>query len=193
LLLLAFSCALVAPGGHGIRIELWEEGAFVVKDWPAPATPPPGGWLSVLQVYVGEGDVPPLLGDYTVEHGTLKFRPRYPLSPGVRVRGSFKLRGKQVASAEFLIPKVDVTPSTQVLQVYPTSSLIPENQLKFYLVFSAPMSRGEAWRHMKLLDESGHPVDLPFLELDQETWDAEGRRLTVLFDPGRIKRGVLPL
>ena len=36
-------------------------------------------------------------------------------------------------------------------------------------------------------------VELPFLEIDQEMWDAESKRLTVLFDPGRIKRGVKPL
>jgi hypothetical protein len=36
-------------------------------------------------------------------------------------------------------------------------------------------------------------VELPFLEIDQELWDPEFKRLTVLFDPGRIKRGVKPL
>ncbi len=41
-------------------------------------------------------------------------------------------------------------------------------------------------------DRKDKPLDLPLLELDQELWDREGQRLTVLFDPGRIKRGVLP-
>ncbi|MSV30782.1 MAG: hypothetical protein EXQ52_18850 [Bryobacterales bacterium] len=54
------------------------------------------------------------------------------------------------------------------------------------------MNRGEAYRHIRLLDESGEPVALPFLEIDQELWDREARRLTVLFDPGRIKRGLVP-
>jgi hypothetical protein len=35
-------------------------------------------------------------------------------------------------------------------------------------------------------------VRLPFLSLAEELWDAEQRRLTVLFDPGRIKRGLVP-
>ena len=39
----------------------------------------------------------------------------------------------------------------------------------------------------------GKPVVLPFLEVDQELWDRDYQRLTVLFDPGRIKRGLLPL
>ncbi len=54
------------------------------------------------------------------------------------------------------------------------------------------MSRGEAWDRIRLVDAGGKPLDLPFLELDQELWDPEQRRLTVLFDPGRIKRGVKP-
>ena len=43
-----------------------------------------------------------------------------------------------------------------------------------------------------LLDESGEPVHLPFLELDEELWDREGKRFTLLFDPGRIKQGLVP-
>jgi hypothetical protein len=70
--------------------------------------------------------------------------------------------------------------------------VLPANQLKLYLWFAAPMSRGEAWQRLRLLDESGKAVDLPFLEIEQELWDREQRRLTVLFDPGRIKRGLVP-
>src|SRR5258708_19336036 len=55
------------------------------------------------------------------------------------------------------------------------------------------MRRGDAWQHIQLLDEKGVRVDLPFLELDQELWYRDYRRLTILFDPGRIKRGLLPL
>lgn len=82
--------------------------------------------------------------------------------------------------------------TTRVEQVYPSAGILPANLLRFYVHFSGPMRRGEAWDHIRLLDRTGKPVELPFLELDQELWDAESRRLTVLFDPGRIKRGVLP-
>src|SRR5262249_55419183 len=77
--------------------------------------------------------------------------------------------------------------------VYPSTGLLPDNQLKFYVYFSAPMRRGEAWQRIHLLDEHGAAVELPFLELDQELWDRDYKRFTVLFDPGRIKRGLLPL
>jgi hypothetical protein len=69
---------------------------------------------------------------------------------------------------------------------------LPENLLKFYIGFSAPMSRGEAYRHVHLLDSAGKPVPDPFLELDEELWSPDGKRFTLLFDPGRIKRGLKP-
>jgi hypothetical protein len=46
--------------------------------------------------------------------------------------------------------------------------------------------------HIHLLDEAGHATKDPFLLLDVNLWNADRTRYTVLFDPGRIKRGVLP-
>jgi hypothetical protein len=54
------------------------------------------------------------------------------------------------------------------------------------------MSRGESYRHIHLLTESSKDVDAPFLELDEELWDPGGKRFTLFFDPGRIKRGLKP-
>src|SRR5688572_28492786 len=167
-----------------------EGGVFRVAGWPA-AQPPVGGWESLFAVYAGEGDVPPLLGTYSVEGNTLSFRPRYPLAPGMHLRAVFRPLSIKTT---FDIPKALPRPSTtRVTEVYPTASLIPENQLKFYIYFSAAVQRGEAWTRIHLLKEDGSRVDLPFLEIDHELWDRDNKRLTVLFDPGRIKRGVLPL
>jgi hypothetical protein len=164
------------------------DGAFVVSGRELPASPPASGWASIFAVYAGTGDIPPLLGTYSAAVGTLTFRPKYPVAPGLRVRAVF--RGREFV---FNVPAGTVQPSTRVSEVYPTASAIPENQLKFYVEFSAPMSRGEAWKHLRLLKASGEAVELPFLEIDQEMWDLTSTRLTVLFDPGRIKRGVKPL
>ena len=54
------------------------------------------------------------------------------------------------------------------------------------------MRKGDSWKHLRLLRD-GVPVEYPFLELDQELWDRDQRRFTVLFDPGRIKRGLASL
>jgi hypothetical protein len=71
--------------------------------------------------------------------------------------------------------------------------VLPANLLKFYIHFSAPMCRGHIYEHIHMLDEAGRPVELPFLEIDEELWNPEMTRLTLFIDPGRIKRGVQPL
>jgi hypothetical protein len=76
------------------------------------------------------------------------------------------------------------------VQIYPTADRLPANVLRLYLVFDRPMSSGESSTQLTLLDAANRPVDRPFLRLDEELWDSSGTRLTVLFDPGRIKRGL---
>ena len=53
------------------------------------------------------------------------------------------------------------------------------------------MRLGEAWPHIRMLDAGGAPMGGMFVEIDQELWDPRGQRLTVLFDPARIKRGLV--
>jgi hypothetical protein len=79
---------------------------------------------------------------------------------------------------------------THVEAVFPTADWLPANLLRFYIVFSAPMSSGEAHTRLRLVDDRGRTVSGAFLELEEELWDPSGRRLTVLLDPGRIKRGL---
>ena len=168
----------------------FQGGVFRVSNWDAPAEPP-SGWQSVFAVYAGSGDVPPLLGAYTIEGGELVFRPRFPLSPGIHVRAVFHAPGSPELETAFDIPAGAVPQATtRVTRVYPSAGVLPANALKFYIYFSAPMRRGDSWTHLHLLREDGTRVEYPFLELDQELWDRDYRRFTVLFDPGRIKRGL---
>ncbi|MGH9631482.1 MAG: Ig-like domain-containing protein [Bryobacteraceae bacterium] len=177
------------------------ESVFIMKDgvgykvvgWQPGPTAPAGGWSSIFAVYAGADGVPPMLGSYNLEQGTLVFRPRFPPAPGVRTRALLRRPGASPIEAVFEEPKADAQPSTNVRHVYPSTDLLPANQLKFYIHFSAPMRRGEAWQRIHLLDQNGARVDLPFLEIDQELWDRDYTRLTVLFDPGRIKRGLFSL
>jgi hypothetical protein len=183
--MLAALCAAAAP------TILMEAGVFRVTGWNPGRSVPSGGWASIFAVYAGEGDAPAMLGVYSIEDGSLVFRPRFPLAAGLRARAVFHPPHGPAVEAVFEAPKADFTASTRVQHVYPSTDVLPDNQLKFYLFFSAPMQRGEAWRHIHLLKQDGKAVDLPFLE--QELWDRDNQRLTVLFDPGRIKRGLLPL
>src|SRR5262249_9129673 len=93
----------------------------------------------------------------------------------------------------FKVPQPPKVSTTEVREIYPSADVLPENLLKFYLHFSAPMSRGHIYDHIHLLDEKGRAVELPFLEIDEELWNPAMTRLTLFIDPGRIKRGVTPL
>jgi hypothetical protein len=167
---------------------------FRTTGWEAVAEPP-AGWSSVLSVYAGAAgsDNPPLLGTYTVESGSLVFRPRFPLSPGMHLRAIFQPPDGERVESSFDVPAAaPLTSTTTVAQIYPSTGVLPANALKLYVYFSAPMQKGNSWKHLHLLRD-GVPVEYPFLELDQELWDREQRRFTVLFDPGRIKRGLASL
>ncbi len=165
-------------------------------------------WRAIFPVYTGEElpvgeDRPPVAGSWTVEKGTLRFRPRYPLVAGLSYvarldldRLSSLATGRSSARApvvaRFSLPKPDLQPSTVVKAIYPSAAELPENQLRFYIHFSAPMSRGEAYEHIHLLSADRGAVEAPFLEIGEELWDPGMRRLTLFFDPGRIKRGLRP-
>jgi len=167
----------------------------------------PAQWQRLLSVYVQQGDlldeigVPPMLGAYQVERILLRFQPKFPLDPGVKYRAVFhpdQLPGERAlesryVSAAFQVPSRGSDPTTVVSQVYPSAELLPENLLKFYLHFSAPMSRGHIYGHIHLRNQTGQEIELPFLEIDEELWDPTMTRLTLFLDPGRIKHGVRPL
>lgn len=159
-------------------------------------------WQRLLRVQLeqSQNSLPAMFGSYRVEGKTIRFEPQYSLEPGLSYKAIFRpteLPGSKAElselSAVVRIPSRWSTPSTVVTQVYPTAEVLPENLLKFYVHFSAPMSSGNIYDYIRLIGEGGKQVELPFLEIDEELWDDSLTRLTVIIDPGRIKRGVLPL
>jgi hypothetical protein len=167
---------------------------------------PAAEWQRILSVHSGKRgeprrDLPQVAGSYFVTNGVLRFRMAFPLQYGIEYLAEFHPSAVVPGSTNPLVSdrllvlplSSSERPSTVVSAVYPSASVLPENLLKFYLQFSGPMSRGDVYRHIRLLDEAGKAVELPFLELDEELWNPEMTRLTLLLDPGRIKRGVRPL
>ena len=156
---------------------------------------PEPDWPALLAVRIG-GAKSAMLGVYRIEKDRLRFESRFPPSLGSTYRADFDptqapLRAaSKPITATLTVPKPPVVATTALVQVYPTRDRLPENQLKFYLHFSAPMSRGEAYEHIRLLDEKGKAIDSPFLELGEELWDTDAKRFTLLLHPGRIKRGL---
>lgn len=158
-------------------------------------------WIALFAVRVAgaknDDKAPALLGSYRIVDGIVRFEPRFPLAVGVRYRAVFDPSrlpggaGKPI-TAEFHRPKPAAKATAIVEHVYPTRDKLPENLLKFYIHFSAPMSKGGSYRHVQLLGANGKPVENPWLELDEELWDPDGKRFTLYLDPGRIKRGLKP-
>ena len=76
------------------------------------------------------------------------------------------------------------------IRISPQAKVLPANTLRFYINFprsgEAHFDRDRLW----LLNEEEQVVRDPFLVLSQELWSLDGRRLTVLMEPGRIKRGL---
>jgi hypothetical protein len=181
-LLLGTGAAQAAP------VIVLKGGEFRVQGSNATAALAPStNYRDVFRVEVDGAGGQPMAGTYRLDGGELVFRPQFPLQPGVTYRAHYR-RGGETASASFSIPKPIVEPSTRVEAIFPSSNVLPANQLKLYVHFSAPMSRGGALQRIHLYDDSGAEVERVFL--GQELWDGEFRRLTVLFDPGRIKRGL---
>ena len=140
-------------------------------------------------------------GRYNVVGEVIRFTPRHPLEPGLTYRAILDLdrfgAGRPAPPARRIVADYQTAKAPEgsrarVVAIYPSSKLLPENLLRLYIQFSAPMSRGEAYRRVHLRDAQGVEVDAPFLELDEELWSADQTRFTLLLDPGRIKRGLRP-
>lgn len=80
--------------------------------------------------------------------------------------------------------------TTSVSEVYPTADVLPENLLRFYVYFSAPMRRDGVHTSIALLDSAGAPIPAVFLANQRPLWSPDGRRLTLVLDPGRVKSGL---
>ena len=178
-----------APGGEARIVR--DGAAFWAGPWPGP--PPAGGWREAVSVFAGDDPAaPPMLGAYQQEGDRVVFRPRFPPTPQVRLRAVFRPAGRPPVTAWFDGgPVPEPGPATRLVSITPGAGVWPENLLRLYLTFSAPMRMGIAWSHIRMLDADGAPMGGMFVEIDQELWDPLGRRLTVLFDPARIKRGLV--
>ncbi|MCA9212586.1 MAG: hypothetical protein KDB27_05955 [Planctomycetales bacterium] len=137
-----------------------------------------------------------ILGGYEIADGAITFRPQFPFGSGVSITA--EVQSKNVPSLatkraiKFVRPAA-VGARPKVTEIYPTADRLPENLLKFYLHFSVPMRQGNVYGHLQLVNlKTQEPASYPFLKLGEELWDPTGKRLTILFDPGRIKRGLKP-
>lgn len=148
----------------------------------------------LLSVYVIESDNAwqatdyAVQGSYSFKDGLFVFTPRHPFLKDTEYYVRFDA-DSLLLEYRFIIPS-DTTPVTYVEEVYPSTDQIPRNVLKFYVQFSGSMMEGEMLDHIRIIDSDGIRMEHVFLEIPQELWGANSKRLTILFDPARIKRGM---
>ena len=163
-------------------------------------------WATLLRITVrqtgGGDDTPAVLGDYEVgDDDVVRFRPMFPFDPGREYDVVFDPAGLPAVESTGVadpvlevvsLPRPEIEPTVVVTRVFPSGTRVPENQLKLYIEFSAPMSDVDGLDHIRLLDSRGEEVEAPFLPLGEEFWAYDYRRYTVFFDPGRVKQGIRP-
>jgi hypothetical protein len=164
-----------------------------------------GGPLkSILRVKVArtgapiDDDLPDVFGRYHVLVDGVRFIPHFPFERELRYRASFDPRPfgrpelSNMLELEFSLSGEQSVLPTRVEHIFPSSDCLPENLLRFYVCFSNSMQRGRVRSEISLLGRDGKPAPDALYRAPVELWDRSMQHLTILLDPGRLKRGVGP-
>jgi hypothetical protein len=148
---------------------------------------------------VAEAELPNLWGTCESEGAALVFRPRHSLAPSIRLIARLDGAALDRAAGTTGTPSREIvhhplppaaTTATSVTGVSPTSDEVPENLLRLYITFSAPMSPRGIEQHVKLLGPDGREIVAAFVPIPGGLWDPDRRRLTLFLHPGRVKSGI---
>ncbi|MGI4807661.1 MAG: hypothetical protein ACRYF2_06090 [Janthinobacterium lividum] len=190
----------VEPGGdaderrgivlHGLR----QASVSALRDHRAGG----GALEGILRVTVEGSDGPDVAGRCHVLETGLRLVPHFPFQPGLVYRATFDpatvrgCRPEDALELVFSLDLPDLPPATVVEHVFPFGDCLPDNLLRFYVCFSNPMQRGNAQGEITVLGPDGRPAADVLYRPPAELWDPAMRVLTLLLDPGRLKRGVGP-
>lgn len=153
----------------------------------------------VLQVYVDNNDLcckgkSPIAGRYSIDERTVTFDPAFDFIEGQNYIVNIRDKGAPDEHTrylnEFTIRHDTNVATPEVIAIFPSGTNIPENTLRFYIHFATPMKPHFSAAYIRLLDAMGTPDTAAFMSFKQELWSEDRKRLTLLMDPGRIKRGV---
>ena len=161
-------------------------------------------------VEAASDSLPPVEGRYAITESAITFTPLFPFDPGRAYRVVFDPsrlpRPRQAATVTAVVhlPAVATEPTTVVTAVHPDADVVPENLLRVYIEFSAPMGSGVGLDFVKLVELSGpggkgdkgataeRVEPGAFLPVEANFWSPDHTRYTLFFDPGRVKEGIFP-
>jgi hypothetical protein len=197
-LLAAFMVGMVMTGvayADEAQVSLPELGSDPVVlrlqgDAPEAAEP-----SDLLQVFVGKPDFccegrTPIAGRYAFDGNTVAFSPAFGFEPGQDYLARTVAQTGEAELTSFQIASEATVQDAAVTQIYPSGDVLPENVLRFYIHFATPMKPHVAFDYIRLRDALGNTDEAAFMRFKQELWNEDRTRLTVLLDPGRIKRNV---
>lgn len=186
---LSFSCSQRQDTSSAKPAILWKNGQamglsvalYHLSSVPKESLP------DLLKIQLAESSAQTaILGTYTIRRDSLIFEPLIPFTRGLTYTIFFENR---------LLAEVEIPPamtSPELIGIYPSQDTLPENLLKFYLVFARPMTEGHSLQFITLCNAKGDTLPDTFLNLQPELWNAERTVLTLWLDPGRIKRDLQP-
>ncbi len=191
-LVLTATFLAISPG-----IVLAEEGGLGVPEHTSGAVSIPLENLGSLapsdglRVFVGPASAccegrSPVTGRYRVAGDLAYFAPAFPFIEGQVY--SALIMGTTIK--EFVVGLDSLPEQPEVVAIYPSGPVIPENTLRFYIEFARPMQPHRAEEFIALQRADGTEDRAAFMSFKQELWNRDRTRLTLLMDPGRIKRGV---
>lgn len=131
----------------------------------------------------------PIIGIYALKGNRLTFTPSYPFLKGKTYLARYA-DNEVVIRKKFTVPSGKLESITLVSKVYPSANTLPLNILKLYIALNHPMSEGFAYDNIFIVNAQNDTLQDVFLELEEELWSSDMQRLTLLFDPGRIKQGL---
>ena len=192
-LLISASWQCAAAGANNLRLPTQTNGPVVL---PMQIDPGNSQRPEYLQVFVGERSVcctgrSPVAGHYSFnsernsERGVV-FKPAFDFVEGQ----TYTIKTKTGDKREFIVEPVNQESLLEVVSIFPSGEEIPENTLRFYIHFPAPMKPQVSAQYIELRDANGVADHAAFMRFKQELWSQDRRRLTLLLDPGRIKRGI---
>lgn len=147
----------------------------------------PAGALTVPDAIV------PMPGRWEPDEDRLRFTPRLPFVRDVTYALVAAAGARSwIELARLQRPSASTAATATVVAIHPDVEEVPENLLRLSITFSTAMDEGSAAGAVHLIDTVGDEIPHALLPMPPELWDRSRRRLTLLLEPGRIKRGLVP-
>lgn len=144
--------------------------------------------IKAISVHLANNNIS-VIGELKHINNQYTFTPIVPFSHGK----TYRISSSGQVFSTFTVQERKKGSPPELLTVYPTENTVPENMLKMYFSFSAPMQEvGSSLDFIKVYNKSTNKEIDIFLALEPELWNKNHTILTLWLDPGRIKTGLIP-